>query len=64
MCFFTKNNGDGTFTNVYEKSGLALTKKYVTQGAAAADVNRWFRRFICKTITTKDKKKSYYSTSN
>ncbi|MDP5139545.1 MAG: CRTAC1 family protein, partial [Spirosomaceae bacterium] len=53
-----KNNGDGTFTNVYEKSGLALTKKYVTQGAAAADVNRdGFVDLFVTTITTKDKKK-------
>jgi hypothetical protein len=53
-----KNNGDGTFTDVYEKSGLALTKKYVTQGAAAADVNRdGFVDLFVTTITTKDKRK-------
>lgn len=53
-----KNNGNGTFTNVYEKSGLKITKKYVTQGAAAADVNRdGFVDLFVTTITTKDKKK-------
>lgn len=53
-----KNNGDGTFINVYEKSGLALTKKYITQGVAAADVNRdGFVDLFVTTITTKDKKK-------
>ncbi len=50
-----KNNGNGTFTNVYAKSGLTLTKKYVTQGAAGADVNRdGFVDLLITTITTKD----------
>src|SRR6185436_17723809 len=35
-----KNNGNGTFTNVYEHSGLTITKNYVTQGVSGADVNR------------------------
>lgn len=53
-----KNNGDGTFTDVYQKSGLTLTDKYVTQGAAAADVNRdGFVDLFVTTITTKNKKK-------
>jgi hypothetical protein len=49
------NNGDGTFRNIYEGSGLEVTRHYVTQGAAAADVNRdgWVDLFIT-TITTKD----------
>src|SRR5690349_1137552 len=33
-----KNNGNGTFTNVFEQSGLSITKQYVTQGASGADV--------------------------
>ena len=53
-----KNNGDGTFTDVYSKSGLTLTDRYVTQGAAAADVNRdGFVDLFVTTITTKNKKK-------
>lgn len=53
-----RNNGNGTFTNVYEKSGLTLTNRYVTQGAAAADVNRdGFIDLFVTTITTKGKKK-------
>ena len=34
------NNGNGTFKNIYEGSGLELTKDFVTQGAVSADVNR------------------------
>lgn len=34
-----KNNGDGTFTNVIQSAGIK-TRKYVTQGVAAADVNK------------------------
>jgi enediyne biosynthesis protein E4 len=49
------NKGDGTLRNAYEGSGLELTKKFVTQGAAAADVNRdgWVDLFVT-TITSKD----------
>lgn len=49
------NNGDGTFDNVYEGSGLEITRGYVTQGVVGADVNRdgWVDLFIT-TITTKD----------
>ncbi|MDX2248256.1 MAG: CRTAC1 family protein [Bacteroidia bacterium] len=49
------NNGDGTFKNIYEGSGLELTRHYVTQGAAGADVNRdgWVDLFVT-TITSKD----------
>src|SRR5580765_8038679 len=34
------NNGNGTFTNIYAQSGLTASTRYVTQGAAGADVNR------------------------
>ncbi len=49
------NQGDGTFRNIYEGSGLEATRKYVTQGVAGADVNRdgWVDLFVT-TITTKD----------
>ncbi len=49
------NNGDGTFRNIYEGSGLEETRKYVTQGVVGADVNRdgWVDVFIT-TITRKD----------
>jgi len=42
------NKGDGTFENILEHSGLAVTKEFVTQGVAAADVNRdgWMDLFI------------------
>lgn len=52
-----KNNGNGTFTNVFERSGITLTKKYVTQGVAGADVNRdGFVDLFVTTITRRDKK--------
>lgn len=52
-----KNNGNGTFTNVLEAAGLSLTKKFVTQGAAAADVNRdGFVDLFITTITRRDRK--------
>ena len=47
------NNGDGTFKNVFEGSGLEVTSKYVTQGVVSADVNRdGFRDLFITTITT------------
>ena len=52
-----KNNGNGTFTNVFEQSGLTLTKKYVTQGVSGADVNRdGFVDLFITTITSREKK--------
>ncbi len=49
------NNGDGTFKNIYQNSGLEFTRHFVTQGVAGADVNRdgWVDLFIT-TITSKD----------
>ena len=49
------NNGDGTFNNIYEGSGLEISKKFVTQGVAGADVNRdgWVDLFVT-TITSRD----------
>ncbi len=49
------NNGDGTFTNIFEGSGLELTRHFVTQGAASADVNKdgWNDLFIT-TVTSRD----------
>ncbi len=49
------NQKNGTFKNIFEGSGLELTKKFVTQGVAGADVNRdgWVDLFIT-TINTKD----------
>ncbi len=52
------NNKNGTFTNIYSKSGLTNTKKFVTQGAAAADVNKdGFVDLYITTITSKGQKK-------
>ncbi len=52
------NNGDGTFQNIYNGSGLEITRKFVTQGVVGADVNRdgWVDLFIT-TITRKDSTK-------
>jgi FG-GAP-like repeat len=54
------NNKNGTFTNIYEQSGLIGSKNYLTQGAVAADVNRdgWVDLYIT-TITSKTNPKSY-----
>jgi len=52
-----RNNGNGTFTNVFEQSGMAVTKKYVTQGVSSADVNRdGFVDLFITNITRRDKK--------
>ncbi|MEM6699645.1 MAG: CRTAC1 family protein, partial [Bacteroidota bacterium] len=42
------NKGNGTFEDVLESAGLTMTKEFVTQGVAAADVNRdgWVDLFI------------------
>jgi len=54
-----KNNGNGTFINVFEQAGLAITKKYVTQGVAGADVNRdGFVDLFITTITLRNEKKA------
>jgi len=54
-----KNNGNGTFTNVYEQSGLTVSKKYVTQGVAAADVNRdGFVDLFITTISSRVKREA------
>ncbi|WP_114748507.1 CRTAC1 family protein [Pleomorphovibrio marinus] len=51
------NKGDGTFENVYEGSGLKTPKKYVTQGAISADVNRdGWRDLFVTTIKLRDSK--------
>ena len=49
------NQGNGTFRNTYEGSGLELSKRFVTQGAVGADVNRdgWVDLFVT-TLTSKD----------
>ena len=50
-------SGVPAFTNIYEKSGLTVSKKFVSQGATAADVNRdGFVDLFVTTITTKGKK--------
>jgi enediyne biosynthesis protein E4 len=35
-----KNNKNGTFTNIFEGSGLEITKNFVTQGVVSADTNK------------------------
>lgn len=54
------NNKNGTFTNIYEQSGITITKKYLTQGVVSADVNRdgWADLYIT-TITSKGEKSSF-----
>ena len=52
-----KNNGNGSFTNVFEQSGMTITKEYVTQGVSGADVNRdGFVDLFVTTITRRNKK--------
>ena len=53
------NQKNGAFKNIFEGSGLELTKKYVTQGVTGADVNRdgWVDLFIT-TITTRGERKT------
>ncbi|MBC6491956.1 CRTAC1 family protein [Flavihumibacter stibioxidans] len=54
-----KNNGNGTFTNVFSQSGLTATRKYVTQGVASADVNRdGFVDLFITTITSRGVKQA------
>ena len=49
------NQGDGVFKNIIEGSGMEMTKEFMTQGVASADVNRdgWVDLFIT-TINTTD----------
>ena len=52
-----RNNGNGTFTNVFEQSGMTGTRKFVTQGVAGADINRdGFVDLFITTITERGKK--------
>lgn len=52
-----KNNGNSTFTNVFEQSGLTITKEYVTQGVSGADVNRdGFVDLFVTTISRRTRK--------
>jgi enediyne biosynthesis protein E4 len=52
------NNKNGTFTNIYEQSGLTGTKNFITQCGVAADVNRdGFVDLYITTITSKGAKK-------
>ncbi len=53
------NNGDGTFKNIFEGSGLEITKNYVTQGVFGADVNKdgWIDLYITTTTTKGEKQK-------
>jgi hypothetical protein len=49
------NTGNGTFENIYDRSGLRTSVKYITQGAVSADVNRdGWRDLFVTTITRKD----------
>jgi enediyne biosynthesis protein E4 len=52
---FYLNQRNGTFKNIYEGSGLELSKHFVTQGVVGADVNRdgWVDLFVT-TVTAKD----------
>ncbi|MBG9378179.1 CRTAC1 family protein [Panacibacter sp. DH6] len=52
-----KNNGNGTFTNVFDNSGLTVTKDFVTQGVSGADVNKdGFVDLFVTTITSRTTK--------
>ncbi|MCW5516451.1 CRTAC1 family protein [Muriicola sp. Z0-33] len=59
------NNGDGTFKNIYETSGLNVSKGYVTQGAVSADVNKdGFKDLFITTINTTDGKNTIPRATN
>ena len=47
------NNKNGTFTNIYHTSGLKTKVKYITQGAACADVNKdgWIDIYVTNITT-------------
>ena len=46
-----KNNGDGTFTNVFEGAGLERTKEVYTQGVSSSDINKdGFRDLVITTF--------------
>jgi len=50
-----RNNGDGTLTDVFQGSGLELTRRFVTQGVSGADVNRdGYVDLFVTTITARD----------
>lgn len=53
------NQKDGTFKNIFEGSGMEVTRKFVTEGVTGADVNRdgYIDLFIT-TITTKGERKT------
>lgn len=52
-----KNNGNGSFTDVFGTSGITITRDYVTQGVAGADVNRdGFVDLFITTISKRDRK--------
>lgn len=52
-----RNNRNGTFTDVFENSGLTKTSGYITQGVVAADVNKdGFRDLFITTISTRGKR--------
>ncbi|MDF4201683.1 CRTAC1 family protein [Maribacter sp. SA7] len=54
---FYYNNGNGTFKDVFEGSGLEITNDYVTQGVVSADINKdGYRDLFITTITTTDGK--------
>jgi hypothetical protein len=49
------NNGDGSFTNIFDNAGFDVTIPIHTQGAAAADVNRdGFKDLLITTMYYED----------
>jgi enediyne biosynthesis protein E4 len=53
-----RNNRNGTFSDVYDVSGLTESSSFVTQGAASADVNKdGLVDILITTITSKTEKK-------
>ncbi len=52
------NSGDGSFSNIFDGSGLEVTDDYITHGVAGADVNRdGYVDLFVTTINTMDTSK-------
>lgn len=56
-----KNNGDGTFSNVFENSGLESTNEFLTQGVVAGDIDNDGDRDLFITVRSSIKDLGSYA---